>query len=184
MARDSERYRRLVEPLLGRLLGAARRAADSREEAEEWVQETLLRGWRGFPALREEAAGYAWLRRILQTVIAEQGRQQARRRALVPILSVDDALFEATPASAPGPFETLVQRQSRDALLQALDSLPEEFARVLALRDLEGLRYREIAELLDIPAGTVMSRLSRGRRLLAARLLAEERQEDRGGGCP
>lgn len=182
MASDRERYRRLVEPLLGRLLGAARRAAGSREEAEEWVQETLLRGWRGFAALREEAAGYAWLRRILQTVIAEQGRQQARRRALVPILAVDDALFEATPAAAPGPFETLLQHQSRDALLQALDSLPEEFARVLALRDLEGLRYREIAELLDIPPGTVMSRLSRGRRLLAARLLAEERREDRGGG--
>ena len=180
MAKDSDRYRQLVEPLLGRLLAAARRCAGSPEEAEEWLQETLLRGWRGFGSLRDEAAAYGWLRRILHTVAAEQGRQQARRRTLVPILAADDPLFESTPAATPGPFETLLERQSRDVLLQALDSLPEEFARVVALRDLEGLAYREIAELLDIPPGTVMSRLSRGRRLLAARLLAEHGKGEEG----
>lgn len=166
-----QRFQSLTRPWRGRLLGAALRRADNHDEAEDWVQETLLRGWRDFNNLSDEIAVYAWLLKILNHVIADDLRRHVRRHRLAPIISTEDSFLVEQSSAALGPFEQTVQQQSSEQMLLAIKSLPDEFSSVILLRDIEGLSYQEVSEVLDIAKGTVMSRLSRGRRLLATTLI-------------
>lgn len=158
------------------------RYTDRRETAEDWVQETLLRAWRDFAQLADPQATYGWLLKIQDHVVADDIRRQQRRHRLAPLVATDDAMLQEHPSAAPGPFEETLRQQDRQRLETAVMSLPDDFSRVVMLRDMEGLSYREIAQLLEIPKGTVMSRLSRGRRLLAAALLHEPEVATRGRG--
>jgi len=181
---NPQHFQQLTRPWQQRLLGVALRFAHDRETAQDWVQETLLRAWRDFADLSDPQAVYAWLLRILDRVMAEDLRRQKRRHRLAPVVNVDVELLEAHPSASPGPFEDLLQQQEHACLEAAVMALPAPFAQVVMLRDLEGLSYAEIARILEIPRGTVMSRLSRGRRLLTASLLrktpssADTRQEE------
>ena len=105
--------------------------------------------------------------RILDHVIADDIRRNSRRNKLAPVITTDDVFFQEHPSTAPGPFENTLQQQTGEQLTAAINSLPDEFSLTILLRDIEGLSYRDVAEILNIPQGTVMSRLSRGRRLLA-----------------
>ena len=169
------RFQQLTRPWRDRLYGVALRYTEHRETAEDWVQETLLRAWRSFDQLTDSVAVYAWLLKIQDHVIADDVRRQQRRHQLAPVVTTDDALLQQHHSSAPGPFEETLQQQSRQQLEAAVMALPDDFSRVVMLRDMEGLSYQEIAQALEIPKGTVMSRLSRGRRLLAASLLRDQK---------
>lgn len=166
------RFRALLDAHLDRLLRSARRRTGSEADAEDLVQECCLRAWNGFASLREEAAGYVWLLSILDGAIADHYRKLQRRQHLLPVVDLDEAVLLSLASEEPGPCERVIAAAESRALHAALQGLPEVFAQPLMLYDFEGLRYREIAELLRLPIGTVMSRLARARRMLAALLLS------------
>jgi len=177
MPRSSKRqqhFQKLTLPWRDRLFSIALRQAGRIDVAENWSQETLLRAWRDLDRLTDDIAVYAWLLKILDHVIADDTRRDARRHQIAPVVAVDDALLQQQTCAAPGPFEQTAQQQTDEQLTTAIRSLPSEFCRVILLRDIEGLSYQEIAGILDIPKGTVMSRLSRGRRLLATILIKQQ----------
>jgi len=173
-----KRFHCLTNPWRDRLYGVALRQTNTNEIAEDWVQETLLRGWRNFDQLSEDIAVYAWLLKILNRVIADDMRKIQRRNQLAPVVTVDDHDLIKHSCSAPEPFESALQVQLNEEINIAIMNLPEDFQRVVILRDIEGLNYNELAYILDIPKGTVMSRLSRGRRLLASALIKFKNEDD------
>lgn len=166
-----QRFQRLTTPWRDRLYGVALRQTSMSDLAEDWVQETLLRAWRNFSQLSEEIAVYAWLLKILDHVIADDLRKENRRHQLAPVIAVDDQDLIKHPCSSPEPFDNALREQLNDQISIAIKNLPEDFQQVILLRDIEGLSYNEVSYILDIPKGTVMSRLSRGRRLLASSLI-------------
>ncbi|HEA53137.1 RNA polymerase sigma factor [Marinobacter antarcticus] len=173
-ARSKQQFDALTRPWRDRLFGVAQRQARSREAAEDWTQETLLRAWRDFGQLAEQGAIYAWLLKILNRVVADDVRRSARRDQLAPMLTTGDAFLQEQACTSAGPFEQTVQTQSNEQLMKAMQALPDNFRQVVLLRDIEGLNYQEIGQVLNIAQGTVMSRLSRGRRLLANLLIRTE----------
>lgn len=158
----------LLDPLYGTALRLTRNA----DTAQDLVQDTFLKALR---ARRRFAAGTnlkAWLYTILHNTWRNRQRDRARSR-----VEADSALAERAAEAAgagdraPETPESLLLRQTLDRDLQAaLDALPESFREVVWLRDVDELTYREIADVLEIPIGTVMSRLSRGRAQLYERL--------------
>lgn len=167
-------FQQLTHPWRDRLYGVALRQTSTRHLAEDWVQETLLRAWKDFSQLSEGIAIYAWLLKILDHVIADDRRKEKRRYQLAPIVTVDDQDLLSHPCSSPGPFENMLQQQESELINESIENLPDDFRRVVLLRDIEGLSYNEVSYILDIPKGTVMSRLSRGRRILASALIKSE----------
>lgn len=167
-------FAQLTRPWRDRLYGVALRQTNVRQLAEDWVQETLLRAWKDFSQLSEGIAVYAWLLKILDHVIADDRRKEKRRHQLAPVIAVDDQDLVSHPCSAPGPFENMLHQQESEHLVSSIENLPEEFRQVVMLRDIEGLSYNEVAYILDIAKGTVMSRLSRGRRILASALIKSQ----------
>lgn len=173
-AKRQQQFQQLTRPWRDRLFGAALRQTNTAAIAEDWTQEALLRAWKDFDRLIDKVAVYAWLLKILDHVIADDIRRDKRRYRLAPVVTADDAFLQEQPSAAPGPFEQTLQRQTSEQLIMAINSLPAEFCQAIVLRDIEGLSYREIADILCIPQGTVMSRLSRGRRLLATDILRNQ----------
>ena len=163
------RFDRDVLPLLPNLYGAALRLTRNPSDAEDLVQETYLRAFRGFAGFEAGTNLRAWMYRILTNMFINQYRKKQRE----PITVADDELEDwylydrlgesGVEASA----ETEVLERIPDEDVQrALEDLPENFRMAVLLADVEGFSYKEIAEILDIPIGTVMSRLHRGRKAL------------------
>jgi RNA polymerase sigma-70 factor (ECF subfamily) len=156
---------------LPRLYRVARRHVPTDADAEDLVQETMLRAFRTFDPSNPPENPAAWCQRILMNLVTDRARARGRRPEP---LSVDDeggGLFERLEAGRDtGVFsdpQRLVSRWSdRDEIRAVMDGLPEWARQVLVLSHVAGLRYREIAAVLDVPIGTVMSRLSRARRAL------------------
>ena len=169
-----QHFQQLTRPWRDRLYGVALRQTRNKATAEDWTQETLLRAWHDFDQLTEKVTFYAWLLKILDHVIADDIRRNSRRNKLAPVVTTDDVFFQKQPSTSLGPFEKTLQQQTDEQLTAAINSLPDEFSRTILLRDIEGLSYQEVAEILDIPQGTVMSRLSRGRRLLATAIIKNQ----------
>jgi RNA polymerase sigma-70 factor, ECF subfamily len=142
------------------LYGAALRMARNPHDAEDLVQETLLRAYRGFAGFASGTNVRAWLHTILQRVRTDAFRKRLRSPRTTE-------LPEDGPA-VPPPQEALAS--GGEDLEKALRDLPEPFQTAVVLRDVEDFSYQEIATMLDIPIGTVMSRLHRGRAWLRARL--------------
>ena len=176
---QKEQFQQLTRPWRNRLYGVALRRTNSHEMAEDWVQETLLRAWKDFACLAEIITIYAWLLKILDHVIADDTRREIRRSLLAPIMIADGTFLQQQASAELGPFEQLLEQQTTTQVNKAIASLPDEFHLAILLRDIEGLSYREVADILNIPQGTVMSRLSRGRRLLATILIKEKNVETR-----
>jgi RNA polymerase sigma-70 factor, ECF subfamily len=170
------RYDALVLPHLDRLLAFARRRADDDAEAEDAVQEACVRAWCGFADLRDPAKVRPWLYRILRGVMSDTRERETRRRHLVSMTRLEDA-HEAVVATADGDvvFAEVAARITGDVVRAALGAIPEDFAAPVELHDIDGFKYHEIADILGIPIGTVMSRISRGRRLLAGAITANQR---------
>jgi RNA polymerase sigma-70 factor (ECF subfamily) len=140
----------------------ALRVCEDRETADDLVQETYLRAWRSFDKFELSTNCRAWLFRIFFYVRSEYRRSQSRQ----PLVFSLDYVKESTlPSQINASLDFTLEE-----IKQAFAELPEPFRIAVLLSDIEGLSYREIAEVLNVPVGTVMSRLSRGRRMLRARL--------------
>ena len=165
-----ERFERDVLPLLPSLYGAALRLTRNPSDAEDLVQETYLRAYRGFAGFTEGTNLKAWLYRILTNSFINTYRKKQREPQTVE--GPDDLdewyLFDRLGGrSVEGSAEDEVLDKIPDQdVKQALESLPENFRIPVLLADVEGFSYKEIAEIMDTPIGTVMSRLHRGRKAL------------------
>jgi RNA polymerase sigma-70 factor (ECF subfamily) len=173
------RFDALVLPHLDRLLAFAVRRTEMLADAEDAVQEACVRAWVAFDDLREAARVRAWLYRILRTVLSETGERHARRRQLVSITRLEAAHEELVGSDGDTLFDEIAARLSGEAVRAALAQLPEDFAVAVELHDIDGFKYHEIAEIVGVPIGTVMSRISRGRRLLAGALLVNRTADAR-----
>ncbi|MGH8975680.1 MAG: sigma-70 family RNA polymerase sigma factor, partial [Acidimicrobiia bacterium] len=145
-------------------------------DAEDLVQETYLRAYRAFDSFQEGTNLKAWLYRILTNTFINQYRAAKRRPEQSDIEDVEDLYLyrrlgglEAAVAGRSPEAEVLEGIPDAE-VKEALESLPEQFRMAVLLADVEGFAYKEIAEILDIPIGTVMSRLHRGRKQLQKRL--------------
>ncbi len=178
------RFDALVLPHLDRLLAFAVRRTDVLADAEDAVQEACVRAWMAFDELREPARVRAWLYRIVRAVLSEAGERTARRRQLVSITRLESAHEELVGSDRDLLFDEVAARLSGEAVRAALAQLPEDFAVAVELHDIDGFKYQEIAEIVGVPIGTVMSRISRGRRLLAGALLVSRAVEARRADTP
>lgn len=175
MSESGELFVRYVRPHWRRLHLVARSSAASNHDVCDLVQETLLRAWRNFSPAEERTYRGAWLFVIMRNVAAEWHRSAGRRIRLVPL--PDSDLTELAPADlteAFAPLPAMDEERFRefldDRLARALDGLEPAFREVIVLSVAGGLNYREVAEVLDCPVGTVMSRMARARRALRERL--------------
>lgn len=168
---DEQRFQALVLPLLDRLLAFARRRVGDRADAEDLVQSAMLRAWKGFASLRDPSSGPAWVFAVLRTTISDHVQQDARRRHTIEFTSIEEGQGEFMQAPEHGPLEELIQTLTGERLRDALAQLPEAYATAVELHDLHGFRYREIAGIVDAPIGSVMSRIHRGRKMLAGLLV-------------
>jgi RNA polymerase sigma-70 factor, ECF subfamily len=163
---------------LDSLYGAALRLTRRPADAEDLVQETYLKAFRASAQFERGTNLKAWLFTILHNTFRNMRRHELRNPVDVDSETVDRAVDAAAGDRTP---EQLLTRATLDADLQlALDALPEAFRQAVWLRDVEEFSYAEIAAMVGVPIGTVMSRISRGRRLLYARL-AETRLAATGG---
>lgn len=154
------------------LYTAALRMTRNPAEAEDLVQETYLKAYRAFGTFQAGTNLKAWLYRILTNTFINAYRAKKRRPEQADVEDVEDLYLyhrlgglEAAAAGRSAEEEVL-ERFTDDEVKQALESLPEQFRIAVLLADVEGFAYKEIAEILDVPIGTVMSRLHRGRRAL------------------
>jgi len=170
---ERDEFKTLALPHLDRLLAVAGRWG-SHTDAEDFVQETYLRAFRAFAELRERGAVFAWLCQILRNVVSSQYRGRSRRRDLAEVVRLEEAHEQLLASDGVSPLEGLLARLDAADLREALRSIPPEFAEAIELHDVQGLKYREIALATTVPIGTVMSRISRGRRLLAGLLASRE----------
>ena len=168
---DPEAFRAEVLTFVEPLFGTALRLTRNRADAEDLVQDTWVKAFRFADRFESGTNLRAWLYTILHNTWRNQRRDAARGN-----VDVDSERVEAAAASSDGPTasdtpERILMRSTLDADLQgALDALPEAFREAVWLRDVEEFSYAEIARMLEVPMGTVMSRISRGRRLLFERL--------------
>lgn len=164
------------------LYGAALRLTRNADTAQDLVQDTFLKAIRARESFTKGSNLRAWLYTILHNTWRNRQRDRARNRVdfdseAVELAAGGDGFGTAAPVES---AEMLLLRQTLDADLQAaLDAMPEAFREVVWLRDVDELSYQEIAQVIDAPIGTVMSRLSRGRKQLHDRLSAQRERKER-----
>ena len=158
--------------ILPDLLGAARRLTRNREDAEDLVGETVTRAWLGVDKLRERERFRGWVFRILTNLYISQRRARASRPEEEPLAdeAAEFSLFERLHQPFllwwSTPEQEFLDKLVQEDLFRAIDSLPDVFRVVTVLADVQGLSYQQVADALDVPVGTVRSRLARGRGLL------------------
>ena len=166
-ADKARRFRAAALPHLDALYTVARYITRSAADAEDAVQECYLRAFRHFDGLRGSDIK-PWLMAILRNVCRAEF---ARRSNVVVMERKTDGIDDAVPLwqeDQESPEGGIVRRQNAESVRGLLKALPEQFREVIVLRDIEDLSYREIAQAVDAPIGTVMSRLARGRGMLRA----------------
>ncbi len=176
LARDRVRFEEEALELADQVYRVARRFVPTREEAEDLVQETYARAFRSWQSYTPGTNLRAWLLRILTNLNVDRGRRLQRRPDETPLEETDYYLANRMAESAGEQVldqERVVERLSQDSIVTALSSLPDDFRDVVVLVDIGDFSYADAAQILDIPLGTVMSRLHRGRRQLKANLAEE-----------
>jgi RNA polymerase sigma-70 factor (ECF subfamily) len=167
-----------VMPHLQALYGVAMRMTRSVEDAEDLVQDTILRAYRFWDGYTAGSNCRAWLMRIMTNLFRNRYREHAREQEIMGEAETSAANLGQFQGAAPRDAESALfgRMLSRD-VERALATLPPEFRLPVILADLEDLSYKEIADIMECPAGTVMSRLFRGRRLLQKQLSDYAAQE-------
>ena len=163
--RDAMQYTR-------QLYSAAMRMTRNPSDAEDLVQETFLKAYRAYHTFEEGTNLKAWLYRILTNTYINKYRKESRRPSEVDLGAVEDLYLyrnigsEESAEAARTTEERVLDGLVESDIKKAVEDLPENFRLPVLLADLEGFSYKEIAEILDIPIGTVMSRLHRGRKAM------------------
>jgi len=175
-ARNRARFEEEALALADQVYRVARRLVGSREEAEDLVQETYARAFRSWRSFTPGTNMRAWLLRILTNLNVDRGRRVQRTPQMQQLEETDYYLANKV-ASAAGEeaLETdeVVERLSQDSVVKALSEIQPQFRDVVVLVDIGDFTYADAAQILDIPIGTVMSRLHRGRRALKQHLAEE-----------
>ena len=163
-------------PLMSSLYSAALRMTRNAADAEDLVQETYLKAYRGFGGFEQGTNLKAWLYRILTNTYINTYRAKKRRPEESDLEDVEDLYLYRRlgglelASLGRSAEEDLLDTYTDEEVKAAVESLPEQFRMAVLLADVEGFSYKEIAEILDIPIGTVMSRLHRGRKGLQKKL--------------
>jgi RNA polymerase sigma-70 factor, ECF subfamily len=178
-ARDRVRFEEEALALSDQVYRVARHLANSREDAEELVQETYARAFRSWRSYQPGTNLRAWLLRILTNLNIDRGRRQQRTPPTQGLEANDYYLYDRLAETDGGltDEDRVVERLSQDDIVSALSTVPHDFRDVIVLVDIGDFSYQDAAQILDIPIGTVMSRLHRGRRILK-RELAESVVEE------
>jgi len=157
---------------LDALYRTAYRLTGTREDAEDLVQETYLKAYRAFHQYTPGTNARAWLYRILRNSFVNRYERNKREAGTVPLEDMEAVLGAPDPdlGLTPRDYDAMLGRVLEDDVHAALSALPEAYRTVVILADLEDLAYREIADAMEVPIGTVMSRLHRGRRALRRHL--------------
>jgi RNA polymerase sigma-70 factor (ECF subfamily) len=172
-ARDRVRFEEEALELSDQVYRVARRLVGSREEAEDLMQETYARAFRSWRSYTPGTNLRAWLLRILTNLNIDRGRRKQRAPDMQPLEEGDYFLYnklEETTRDPRSEQDLVVDRLSQDDVVVALSAVPHDFRDVLVLVDIGDFTYQDAAQILDIPIGTVMSRLHRGRRILKTAL--------------
>ena len=179
-ARDRVRFEEEALALADQVYRVARHLANSREEAEDLMQETYARAFRSWRQFTPGTNLRAWLLRILTNLNIDRGRRRQRNPDPQPLEEGDYFLYNRLEETTDGPTdeERVVQRLSQNDVVEALAEVPHDFRDVVVLVDIGDFSYNDAAQILDIPVGTVMSRLHRGRRILKAELAEAAVGED------
>lgn len=162
-------------PYLDALYNTALRLARNAEDAEDLVQETFLKAYRAYAQFTPGTNLKAWLFKILKNTFINQYRKKQAAPPESDFSAIEESFESEISAEAGGqiknPEEEALERAFDENVQRALDALPADYRMAVLLADIEGFSYREVAEILEIPVGTVMSRLYRGRKLLEETML-------------
>ena len=170
------RFEELVLPHLGHLYRLAVRLKGSAQDAEDLVQETCVKALRAFPTLRQPGAVRAWLCRILTRLVFDRHRAEPRELAVGDLEALDRfSLYDLVWDEDPFPYsenlhQDFLAQFDDEEVRKALLALPEAYRVPLVLLYVEDLSYKELADMLECPIGTIMSRLHRGRKILEREL--------------
>jgi len=176
-AGDTTAYRGLVEKYQGRVYAMVYGMLRNREDARDLTQDAFIKAYRNLANFRLESSFYTWLYRIAMNLAIDFTRKRKRREASgfdESVAARDDDGDIAQVHHEDSPSRTLERKQLYGRIMDALDKLPADQKQVILLRELEGLSYKEISDVMEIPEGTVMSRLFYARKKLQ-KLLASER---------
>jgi RNA polymerase sigma-70 factor (ECF subfamily) len=164
------RFEQLALPHLDGLHYAALRLTRDPSEADDLVQETYLRAYRAFHQLTQEESCRAWLMKIMTNIWLNRLPKRAHESTALDIDAIEASVDDGAPWHVHGSIEepeaAVMRKRFCEDIEEALQRLPQAFRIVVILVDVEGLSYKEVAETLKCPVGTVMSRLHRGRKLL------------------
>ena len=169
---DLEGFEAATVPHMNTLYDAAVRLAGDHSTAQDLTQETYLRALRSFATFEAGSNCRAWLLRIQYNLFCTQYRRGRR----MPLVWLDEGEPDPAldlPSEDPGPEEQTVRELDREAVRRAIERLPEDFRMAVILVDINGLTCAEAATVMDVPRGTILSRLHRARRRLEAMLLPE-----------
>ena len=162
-------------PFVDALYNTAYRMTRNPEDAEDLVQETYLKAYRYYDKFEEGTNFKAWLFKIMKNTFINNYRKRQQSPAFSDFADIEESfesqVNEDTVRQIRNPEEELLENVLDQDVQLALDRLPPDYRMVVVLADLEGFSYKEIADILEVPVGTVMSRLYRGRRLLEAAML-------------
>jgi RNA polymerase sigma-70 factor (ECF subfamily) len=170
-ARERVRFEEEALALADQVYRVARGLSRSKEEAEDLMQEAYARAFRSWRSYTPGTNLRAWLLRILTNLNIDRGRRAQRTPDQQPLEESDYFLYnQLEAASGETEEERVLERLSQDHVAEALSAVPHDFRDVVVLVDIGDFSYAEAAQILDIPIGTVMSRLHRGRRILKKEL--------------
>ena len=164
-------FEELVRRHEKRVYAVALRSSGSPEDAEDITQEVFLRAWRSIEEFRGDSGFSTWLFRITMNLCVDHARHKHAQPQTQPLVMGEEESERQLPDTAPTPEEHLDNSELGRELAAALDEVSEEHRRIVLLRDVSGMSYTEIAEVLEISEGTVKSRLSRARIALRKVLL-------------
>lgn len=161
----AEHFERLASECERQIYATCYHMMGNREDAQDCAQETMLRAFRAFESFRRDAQFSTWITKIAINVCVDAIRK--RRDALSLDALREDSGFDVRDSS-PGVYARLEEKERKRLLKEGLESLPSEMRQMIVLRDIEGMSYEEIAQILEMPLGTVKSRMNRAREKLGA----------------